>query len=82
METPRQKKATNRAVRYPLAVLAAGIVLAIAAPMFMDTIDPYRFGHAVGRFTCTAFFVALIIGYISDRKHRRTEQKIRRASNS
>ena len=82
METRRQKTVTNRAVRYPLAVLAAGIVLAVATPVFVDTIDPYSFGHAVGRFTCTAFLVALIIGYISDRKHRKIEQKIRRASDS
>jgi hypothetical protein len=74
MET--KKKVSNRAVRYPLIVLGVGILLAVVGSKLTDTIDPYSFGRAFGRITVFAFIVALVVGYMSDRKHRKMEQKM------
>jgi len=80
METKKKKTVSRRAVRYPLVVLGIGVLLAVVGPMFTDTIDPYRFGHVVGRFICFAFLAVLVIGYMSDRKRRKIEQKISQAA--
>lgn len=76
MEAKKKKTVTNRAVRYPLIVLGVGILLAVVGSKLTDTMDPYSFSRAFGRITVFAFFVALVVGFISDRKHRKKEQKI------
>ena len=72
----KKKTSPRRAVRYPLIVLVVGVLVAVIGPQLTYTIDPYRFGHFVGRFTFFAFMAALVIGYISDRKRRKIEQKM------
>jgi hypothetical protein len=79
METKKKKTVSRRAVRYPLIVFGAGVLLAVVGPKFTDPIDPYRFSHAVGRVTVFAFLAALVIGCISDRKRRKMEQKMSQA---
>ncbi len=79
METKKKKTASRRAVRYPLIVFGIGVLLAVVGPKLTDTIDPYRFSHAVGRLTVFAFLAALVIGYMSDRKRRKIEQKMSHA---
>jgi hypothetical protein len=80
METKKKKTASRRAVRYPLVVLGVGVLIAVVGPKLTDTIDPYRFGNAVGRIICIAFVAALVIGCMSDRKRRKIEQRMRQAS--
>jgi hypothetical protein len=80
METKKKKTVSRRAVRYPLIVFGVGVLLAVVGPMFTDTIDPNRFGHAVGRITVFAFLAALVIGCMSDRKRRKIEQKMSEAA--
>ena len=80
METKKKKTVSRRAVRYPLIVFGVGVLLAVVGPMFTDTIDPNRFGHAVGRLTVFAFLAALVIGCMSDRKRRKIEQKMNQAA--
>ncbi|MHC4545013.1 MAG: hypothetical protein ACYS9C_07665 [Planctomycetota bacterium] len=48
--------------------------------MLTNTIDPYRFGYFVGRFTVYAFVAILVIGCMSDRKRRKIEQKMSKAA--
>ena len=80
METKKKKTASRRAVRYPLIVFGVGILLAVVGSKLTDTIDPYSFGRAVGRFTVFAFLAALVIGCMSDRKHRKIEKKMSEAA--
>jgi len=80
METKEKKTVSRRAVRYPLVVFGVGVLLAVVGPMFTDTIDPNRFGSVVGSFTVCAFLAALVIGYMSDRKHRKIEKKMSQAA--
>ena len=80
METKKKKTSSRRAVRYPLIDFGVGILLSVVGPMFTDMIDPYRFGQVVGRFTVSAFLAALVIGYMSDRKRRKIEQKMSQAA--
>ncbi|NIP55677.1 MAG: hypothetical protein GWN77_06650 [Gammaproteobacteria bacterium] len=76
METKKKKTVSNRAVRYPLIVLGVGILLAVVGSKLTGTNDLYSFGRAFGRITVFAFIVALVVGYMSDRKRRTKEQKI------
>lgn len=80
METKKKKTVSRRAVRYPLIVFGVGVLFAVVGPKLTGTIDPYSFGHAVGRITVFAFVAALVIGFISDRKHRKKEQKMSHAA--
>jgi len=61
----------KRAVKYPILVFLIAIVVTIVAPIFLSSIDPYHFGRLVGRFTVFGFFAAIIIGWISDRRHKK-----------
>ena len=58
----------RRAVKYPIIVLLTGILVSIAVPILIDTIEPYSFGHFVGRTTVVALIVAIVIGLLSDRR--------------
>jgi len=75
------KKKTPRAVLYPAVVFGVGMLTAILVPILshrMDPlhgIDPYRFGHAIGGLTFYALILALIVGFISDRGHKKANLK-------
>jgi predicted tellurium resistance membrane protein TerC len=65
----------RRAVKYPLLVLLIAVLVSFVGPIFLRGIDPYKFGHFVGELVVYVFIAALIIGWISDRRHKKKNQK-------
>ena len=64
-----------RVVKYPIVVFVIGILLAIIVPILFNRIDPSKFSRLVGRFTFDATIVAIIIGFICDRRHKKKSQE-------
>lgn len=76
MQSNKKKIFSARAVLYPVVVFAFAVLLCIFVPMLSDTIDPERFGSLVGRFTVYAFILAIVVGFISDRRRKKANQKM------
>ena len=69
------KKKTPKAVLYPFAVLGLAILTAVLVPILSHRIDPYRFGHVIGGLTVYAFILAIIAGFICDRRYKKANLK-------
>lgn len=67
----------RRAVKYPILVFLIAALVSFVGPIFLSAIDPYHFGRLVGRFTVFLFIAALIIGWVSDRRHKKKNEKDR-----
>ena len=65
----------RRAVKYPIVVFFIGILASIIVPVLFDEINAYNFGHLGGGITFYAFIIALIIGFICDRRHKKKSQE-------
>lgn len=80
MESNKKKISSRKAVLYPIVVFVVGILVCIFVPMLSDTVDPERFGSLMGRLTVYAFVVAIIVGFISDRRRKKVNQEMSQMS--
>jgi Na+/glutamate symporter len=73
----KKKKSSKKCVLYPVSVLFACMAIAVIVPMLWDAVNAAAFGRLMGRMAVPAFFVALVVGLISDRKHsKKTAQDL------
>lgn len=61
----------RRAVKYPIIVILAGMLVSVIVPILFRAIHPYNFGRLVGRTTVFAFIAAIVIGWILDRRQKK-----------
>jgi uncharacterized membrane protein len=80
MKSNKKKISSRKAVLYPIVVFVVGILVCIFVPMLSDTVDPERFGSLMGRLTVYAFVVAIIVGFISDRRRKKVNQEMSQMS--
>jgi Na+/glutamate symporter len=77
MMSEKRKNSSKKCVLYPVLVLFACMAIAVIVPLLWDEVNAFAFGRLMGRMAVPAFFVALVVGLISDRKHsKKTAQDL------
>lgn len=64
----------KKAVKYPILVLLVGVLVTVLGPIFLNLVDSYQFGHTIGKLTVYLFIAAIIIGWIFDRKYKKSKK--------
>ncbi|MHC4744484.1 MAG: hypothetical protein ACYS8Z_21425 [Planctomycetota bacterium] len=60
----------RKAVKYPIVVFLAAMLVSVAGPHLLTEIDPHNLGRFVGRVTVFVVIAAIVVGWAADRRHR------------